>query len=97
MPDELKPCPYCGKNEITANPYPDIYGCPSCDYCGSRVPYGILEEQIKLWNSRPIEDTLKARIAELEAEGAVITDALEKINNARDKLRVIKNGRQPKV
>lgn len=58
---ELKPCPFCGGGNIHEEKKVDLVYCTECggefhtDLGGS-------------WNSRPIEDALKTRIAELEAE-----------------------------
>ncbi len=59
--NELKPCPFCG-NEV----YPAISaslddGNTRCRNCGAKMP-------TKVWDTRPIEDALRARIAELEAK-----------------------------
>jgi len=62
---ELKPCPFCGMN-YAENAWDE---CGSeywvCEFCGAasgtaRDEYG--------WNTRPIEDTLNKRIAELETK-----------------------------
>lgn len=58
---ELKECPFCG-NEV----YPAISaslddGNTRCRNCGAKMP-------TKDWNNRPIENALRARIAELEAK-----------------------------
>jgi len=62
---ELKPCPFCGSKNTTLD-YFEI-SCPQelgtlvlCGDCGS---YSTVDR----WNTRPIEDALNARIAELEA------------------------------
>jgi hypothetical protein len=57
MSEELRPCPFCGKEpqEITLNGEPKVV----CR-CLVREP--------NIWNTRPIEDELRKRIAELEAE-----------------------------
>ena len=64
---ELKPCPFCGMN-YAENAWDE---CGSeywvCEFCGAasgtaRDEYG--------WNTRPIEDTLNKRIAELETDNA---------------------------
>ena len=67
---ELKPCPFCGKMpkvEPNGDCYCDYYICPMAP--DSYMP--------KDWNTRPIEDALRLRIAELEAE-LKITDELLK-------------------
>ena len=52
----LKPCPFCGKKQSEWS--------PDCA-CGNPA----LDSMTKgAWNRRPIEDALRARIAELEAE-----------------------------
>jgi len=66
----LKPCPFCGMN-YAENAWDE---CGSeywvCEFCGAasgtaRDEYG--------WNNRPIEDDLRKRIAELEAESERFT------------------------
>ena len=66
---ELKPCPFCGMN-YAENAWDE---CGSeywvCEFCGAasgtaRDEYG--------WNTRPIEDTLNKRIAELVSSNMVM-------------------------
>lgn len=63
MPNELKPCPFCGnmpyQHPETKRIWCDTYGCVGTD---------ILATNTDKWNSRPTEDALQARIAELEKE-----------------------------
>ena len=71
--NELKACPFCGGEQK-----PDVEGdgnvpyefCMSkiCCSCGATVNRG--------WNTRPIEDALTARIAELEAENLELRKTL---------------------
>ena len=71
---ELKPCPFCGSSNTTLDYYE--ISCPQelgtivvCNDCGASAT------SIVDWNTRPIEDALNARIAELEAENDRLQDA----------------------
>ena len=55
---ELKPCPFCGSADIRTEPGINLNYCDKCS----------AEANIEHWNTRPIEDALNKRIAELEAE-----------------------------
>ena len=72
MSDKLKPCPFCG-----AKPHPttaDLLTRPCFYYeCENKTCHAAekgwhdtKQEAIDAWNTRPIEDALQARIAELE-------------------------------
>ena len=75
MTDELKPCPFCNSAMYAedATFFRDrtggdlwIVSCPRCEYAlPSRVKR---EDAIAAWNTRPAEDALRARIAELEQQ-----------------------------
>ena len=60
---ELKPCPFCGKKPNPNWTDESYIECTNrkCSVYG----YGMSTGD---WNTRPIEDALNARIAELEAE-----------------------------
>jgi hypothetical protein len=48
MPDELKPCPFCGGSDLIAESGPSIYGGPAriiCNQCEA-------EAHRDTWNSR---------------------------------------------
>ena len=69
---DLKPCPFCGSSNTTLDYYE--ISCPQelgtivvCNDCGASA------KSIVDWNTRPIEDALNARIAELEAESERFT------------------------
>ena len=74
--DELKACPFCGSSNTTLDYYE--ISCPQelgtivvCNDCGASA------KSIVDWNTRPIEDALNARIAELEAHIAALEEAAE--------------------
>ena len=58
MSEELRPCPFCGGTKICTEKSINLNYCDNCS----------AESNIEHWNTRPIEDELRARIAELEAE-----------------------------
>lgn len=66
---DLKPCPFCGgEAKLISNHYFD-YVVVRCSACGASSAEGRNGQYISsLWQTRPIEDELNARIAELEAE-----------------------------
>ena len=66
MSEELRPCPFCGGEAELCYSEVDTF-CRKCN----------VMQETELWNTRPIEDALNARIAELEAE-LKITDELLK-------------------
>ena len=84
MNDELKACPFCGK-ETAEVECDGAFWWVKCQSCGAsgHVYWFILNNGnardivIDNWNTRPIEDALRLRIAELEAE-LKITDELLK-------------------
>ena len=64
---KLKPCPFCGKDEayLMTDKWGNYY--VECEYCGAQInPYDDKEIIVEGWQSRPIEDDLRKRIAELE-------------------------------
>ena len=64
--NKLKPCPFCGKMpEVYEFNRRKYYGCGR-DECYTAGFNGTVTKSI--WNTRPIEDDLRNRIAELEAE-----------------------------
>ena len=62
MSEELRPCPFCGSEQPQDSKddgnVPYEFGMSrSCKFCSAAVNLG--------WNTRPIEDELRARIAKL--------------------------------
>ena len=53
---DLKPCPFCGGEAELCYSEVDTF-CRKCN----------VMQETELWNTRPIEDALRLRIAELEA------------------------------
>ena len=66
---ELKPCPFCGGEAELCYSEVDTF-CRKCNVI----------QETEMWNTRPIEDELRARIAELEADNDQLTahDATER-------------------
>jgi len=65
---ELKPCPFCGSEPTSSDEFDDevlFYGCTKDIDCPL---YDAPFVNMATWNTRPIEDALNKRIAELEAE-----------------------------
>ena len=75
MSEELRPCPFCGGQALTKT----FFDYDDLEY----MPLDIIEPEVTCenercingwwlspndWNTRPIEDDLRKRIAELEAE-----------------------------
>jgi hypothetical protein len=58
MMSEIKACPFCGGAKICTEKGININYCDNCS----------AESNIEQWNTRPIEDALNARIAELEGK-----------------------------
>ena len=80
----LKPCPFCGGTKICTENGINLNYCDNCS----------AESNIEHWNTRPIEDELRAeierlkvRIEELEAAGTILRDcfSLHKPNWLIDK------------
>ena len=69
MSEELRPCPFCGGEAELCYSEVDTF-CRKCN----------VMQETELWNTRPIEDALRLRIAELEAESERFTahDATER-------------------
>ena len=67
MSEELRPCPFCGKEpHIDANYH--LFSCQNKDCIADATNYEATMGFFEQWNTRPIEDALNARIAELEQD-----------------------------
>lgn len=71
-PSEILPCPFCGSRHLYFGDW-GMHGTQDKVSCGNecieRVP-------VETWNSRPAEEALQKRIAELEAERDRMREAL---------------------
>ena len=48
--EALKPCPFCGSNDLLMTPHYDE-SCVTCQSCKCEGPSGNYEECQKLWNN----------------------------------------------
>ena len=73
MSNELKPCPFCGEKIQTKNPdcYDDKQDACACG-CIDKDGWVSFEQ----WQSRPIEDALRAEIARLKHQIANLQQQL---------------------
>ena len=65
MSAELKPCPWCGSPADRYDGPNRLLEYIGCDSCGKTFPM-----TIDVWNTRPLEDALQQRVAQLEADNA---------------------------
>ena len=70
---EMIPCPFCGSADIRTEPGINLNYCDKCS----------AEANIEHWNTRPIEDALNARIAELEGFIDRLVEAGDAMSNAQ--------------
>ena len=71
MNEELRPCPFCGEMPITENNFAACANksCPTYDNYWTNPQILTIEH----WNTRPIEDELQKRIADLSQALGLIT------------------------
>ena len=80
-PSEILPCPFCGSEHFYFGDWGThgAYNKVSCgNGCIDWVP-------VERWNSRPAEEALQKRIAELEAERDRLREALERVVKLLDR------------
>lgn len=69
MPNELKPCPFCGSEAVTDY---QLLALPKYTMCSfEHCELHDVAILIREWNSRPLEAALQARIEELEKAAVV--------------------------
>jgi len=71
MSEELRPCPFCGGElpvhyTVMKNQYVQLISCPDCNATVVSTKFRSDRDALAIWQNRPIEDALNARIAELE-------------------------------
>lgn len=98
MSEELKPCPIC-KSESSGAFIHGMFVSWICNNCNLETYQCCEEEQAReLWNTRPIEDALQARIDALEAKlrWIPVSERLPEVRHDRLYLCWIDNGiREP--
>jgi len=83
---ELKPCPFCGSENVVRLPYNDRADIERCKNCNLTI---IVPLGFTMWNTRPIEDELRARIAELEAENKWLKAKYERLKAIAERVGLI--------
>ena len=68
MSEELRPCPFCGEQVFPplASSFDDSY--TRCGFCGAKM-------QRSRWQTRPIEDDLRNRIADVKDDNRSLGDS----------------------
>lgn len=65
---ELKPCPFCGSDDVICDMFEDVYFVECWDCCAKVESYNGLEDAVAGWNARAIDrDDLLKVAEELEA------------------------------
>jgi len=74
MSDELKPCPFCGNTEkldIDLIPADTVFYFIHCPKFSTEGPADLgVSGAIAQWNTRPLEDALAAKVADIERDNA---------------------------
>jgi len=79
---ELKPCPFCGSPAYSYHDNCIDFAGVKCDLGGCVCADILITENN--WNTRPIEDALNKRIAELEAMVERLIELGDVINGDKD-------------
>ena len=71
---KMKPCPFCGKEDLYFEQDEEGETNIVCGWCEYKTRiFQTIGDAARWWNTRPIEDALNKRIAELEAESERFT------------------------
>ena len=72
MSEEIKPCPFCGSEDVEVFPNYGRYFAACCD-CGSEGPNKERkEEAIRKWNQRPYEYDMPAIVKKVQRMEAAL-------------------------
>lgn len=67
MSKKLKPCPFCGSEDVSCGRFEDIYYVECWDCSASVETYSGIEDAVKKWNRRAINrDELLKIVYDLE-------------------------------
>jgi hypothetical protein len=101
MSENLKPCPFCGGNAV----FVDIHGSVDDDE-DYPLNYAVCDDvkcmplplhfEVKQWNSRPIEDALRAELARVTSENTAQIVAGRRIINAAGDFTVVETDKLPR-
>ena len=76
---ELKSCPFCGSKPVPTYANKNRFCCPTNHCPNAYYPF-----TVEQWNTRPIEDTIRASCAEWKADTKRLAELIEAQLNAYD-------------
>lgn len=88
MTDELKTCPFCGgggAGYMDDVQYPDtpnerVWYAVTCGHCDANGAWDLGKSgAVEKWNTRAVEDALRARILVLEAELGIVSLSADEV------------------
>jgi len=88
--DELKACPFCGK-EMSEDNFFSCDGYPKA--CGCWEKTHSAQEAVAVWNTRPLEDALRAEVARLTAENSKLDAMVDKASFDRWLINKLENNK----
>ena len=85
--DELKPCPFCGGENLASNWHSPFIICNDCGAFGPGNADSTHEQAVKAWNTRTPEQAIAATLGE-QRSTAEITELLDEFEHECFMLRV---------
>lgn len=81
---ELKPCPFCGSDDVFRGMLEEVHYVECCDCCAKVESYNGLEDAVAGWNARAIDrdDLLKVADECASADVDCVIDWAERIRKA---------------